>query len=78
MQCVRRLSGGRGLEYAALEPSCRSLYIASEKPFQFDSDLENAVQKNVPEKSKLKGTVKLKITSQFEDQDYFTVWRLLI
>lgn len=74
MQCVRQLSGVGGMEYAALEPSCRSLYIASGKPFQFDSDSENAVQKNVPEKSEMKGTVKLKITSYFEDQNCFTVW----
>jgi hypothetical protein len=46
-----------GLDYAALEPSCRSLYIASGKPFQFDSDSENAVEKKEPEESKVRGTV---------------------
>jgi hypothetical protein len=59
MQCVRRLSGVGGMDYAALEPGCCSLYIASGKPFQFDSDSENAVHKNVPEDSKMKGIVVL-------------------
>jgi hypothetical protein len=46
-----------GLDYAALEPGCSSLYIASEKPFRFDSDSERAVEKNEPQGSKMKGTV---------------------
>lgn len=63
MQCVRRLSGVGGMDYAVLEPSCRSVYIASGKPFQFDSDSENAVQKIVPEESRMKGTVHFKTIS---------------
>jgi hypothetical protein len=57
MQCVRQLSGVGGLDYAALEPSCRSLYIASGKLFQFDSDSESAVERKEPEGSKARGTV---------------------
>ncbi|XP_021924914.1 nudC domain-containing protein 1 isoform X2 [Zootermopsis nevadensis] len=54
MQCVRQLSGVGGLDYAALEPSCHSLYIASGKPFQFDSDSESAVEKKEPEGSRVR------------------------
>lgn len=60
MQCVRQLSGVGGLDYAALEPSCHSLYIASGKPFQFDSDSESAVEKKEPEGSRVRGTVNSK------------------
>jgi hypothetical protein len=63
VQCIRQLSGVGGVDYAALEPSCRSIYIASEKPFQFDSDSENAVQKNVSEESEMKGIALFKTTS---------------
>ncbi|XP_069701617.1 nudC domain-containing protein 1 isoform X2 [Periplaneta americana] len=45
MQSVRQLSGAGGLDYAALEPGCQSLYISSGKPFQFHSDSENPVRK---------------------------------
>jgi hypothetical protein len=46
-----------GLDYAALEPGCCSLYIASGKPFQFDSDSERAVEKNEPKGNEMRGTV---------------------
>jgi hypothetical protein len=51
------LSGAGGLDYAALEPGCCGLYIASEKPFHFDSDSESAVEKNEPKGSEMSGTV---------------------
>jgi len=57
LKCARQLSGVGGLDYAALEPGCCSLYIASEKPFQFDSDSESAVEKNEPKGSEMRGTV---------------------
>ncbi|GFG37003.1 hypothetical protein Cfor_05418 [Coptotermes formosanus] len=56
LQCARQLSGVGGLDYAALEPGCCSLYIASGKPFHFDSDSESAVDKNEPRGSKMEET----------------------
>jgi hypothetical protein len=84
MQCVRQLSGAGGLDYAALEPSCRSLYIASGKPFRFDSDSESAVEKKEPEESKVRGTVNSKallnmqtrVTSQYGG--HVTIFNLII
>jgi hypothetical protein len=45
-----------GLDYAALEPACCGLYIASGKPFHFDSDSESVVEKNEPKGSEMSGT----------------------
>jgi hypothetical protein len=43
MQCIRQLSGKGGIDYAALEPGCQSLYIGSGRPFAFISDSENPI-----------------------------------
>jgi hypothetical protein len=51
-----------GLDYAALEPGCCGLYIASGKPFRFDSDSESTVRKNEPKRSKVRGTVNLDLS----------------
>jgi hypothetical protein len=59
LQFARQLSGGGGLDYAALEPGCCGLYIASGKPFHFDSDPESAVEKNEPNGSEMNGTANL-------------------
>jgi len=57
LQCARQLSGVGGLDYAALEPGCGGLYIASGKPFRFDSDSESAVEKNELKGSEMRGAV---------------------
>lgn len=46
LKCTRQLGGSRGLEYAAIEPDCQAIYVASETEFVFTKDSERPIEVN--------------------------------
>nr|CAD7456117.1 unnamed protein product [Timema tahoe] len=49
VRSVRRLCGPGNLDYTALEDTCSSVYIASDKPFHYTMDSENTINEDKTE-----------------------------
>ncbi|CAG2062469.1 unnamed protein product [Timema podura] len=63
VRSVRRLCGPGNLDYTALEDTCSSVYIASDKPFHFTMDSENTISEDKTEPLPITGNIVIIILS---------------
>nr|CAD7448547.1 unnamed protein product [Timema bartmani] len=73
VRSVRRLCGPGNLDYTALEDTCSSVYIASDKPFHYTMDSENTIIEDKTEPLPITDASKPEYIWQQTSEDV-TVW----